>query len=124
MQSGNLTRQAVETAVLDPDVGRFIFSGGPVQTQHPKQREAWRRRREQYLRDSGRHIDLIREGYSCGHPAKDWAVVAGRGERTALEQHAPGARLFVVKKGVNHVGAKVSAGARTRITTHGQREEG
>ena len=72
-----------------------------MQTKQPKQREAWRRRREQYLRDSGRHLELIREGYACGHPAKDWAVVAGRGDRTALERHALGSRLFVVRTDLN-----------------------
>jgi len=89
-----------------------------VQNQQPKQREAWRRRRERYLRESGRQIELIREGYTCGHPAKDWAVMAGRSERAALERHAPGARLFVVRRDMNlaqagarasHVGAKGSA---------------
>ena len=82
-----------------------------MQTQQPKQRDAWRRRREQYLRDSGRHVDLIREGYACGHPAKDWAVIAGRGERNVLERDARGARLFVVRRDLNlaHAGAKGSA---------------
>lgn len=87
-----------------------------MQTQQPKQRDAWRRRREQYLRDSGRHIELIREGYASGHPAKDWAVIAGRGERTALEREVA-ARLFLVGRDLNsaqtgakggHVGAKGS----------------
>ena len=77
--------------------------------QQPKQRDAWRRRREQYLRDSGRHIELIEEGYTCGHLAKDWAVVVGRGERMAQERH-PGARLFVVRRPNSaSVGAKNSA---------------
>lgn len=88
-----------------------------MQTQQPKQRDAWRRRREQYLRDSGRHIELIREGHTGGHPAKDWAVIVGRGERT-LERHASGARLFVVRRDlslaqaeakVSHAEAKGSA---------------
>ncbi len=81
-----------------------------MKTQQPKQRDAWRRRREQYLRDSGRHLELIREGYTCGHPAEDWAVIVGRGERTALERQVAGARLFVVGKDLNaaQAGAKVS----------------
>lgn len=82
-----------------------------MQTQQRKQREEWRRRREKYLRESGRQIELIREGYMCGRPAKDWDVIVGRGERTALELHSPGARLFVVRRGLNvgHAGEKGSA---------------
>jgi hypothetical protein len=82
-----------------------------VQTQQRKQGHAWRRRREQYLRDSGRHIELIREGYTCGHASMDWAVIVGRGERTALERHAPVTRLFLVGKDLNlaRAGAKGSA---------------
>lgn len=81
-----------------------------MQTQQRKQREDWRRRREKYLRESGRHIELIREGYTCGHPAKDWAVIVGRGKRTALGRHAPGARLFVVRRDLDltQAGAKRS----------------
>ena len=52
-----------------------------MQTQQPKQREDWRRRREKYLRESGRHIELMKEGYECGDSSKDWAVIVGRGER-------------------------------------------
>jgi hypothetical protein len=96
---------------LDADVGRFVFSGGAVQTQQPKQRNAWRRRREQYLRDSGRHVDLIREGYMSGHPVKDWAVIVGGGDRTAFERDDSSARLFVVGSDLNlaQAGAKGSA---------------
>ena len=71
-----------------------------MQTQQPKQREDWHRRREKYLRESGRHIELIREGYTCGHPPKDWAVIVGRSERAALEQHTQVPRLFLVKTDV------------------------
>ena len=35
-----------------------------MRTQKPKQYEAWRCRREQYLRESGRHVELIKEGYA------------------------------------------------------------
>ncbi len=103
-----------------------------MQRQQPKQRDAWRRRREQYLRDSGRNVELIREGYMCEHPVKDWAVIVGRGERTALERQVAGAGLFVVGRELNvaqagakisHVGAKVRRKTRTCITTQGHREE-
>jgi hypothetical protein len=84
----------------DPGVGPLMFSGGPVETQQPKQREGWRRRREKYLRESGRHVELMKEGYECGGSSKDWAVIVGRGERAALERQAPGARLFLVRTDV------------------------
>ena len=68
-----------------------------MQTQQPKEREDWRRRREKYLRESDRHIELVKEGYECEAAPKDWAVIVGRGERGALERHALGARLFLVR---------------------------
>jgi len=39
----------------------------------------------------------MKEGYEYGASSKDWAVIAGRGERGALERHALGARLFLVR---------------------------
>lgn len=71
-----------------------------MQTQQPKQREDWRRRREKYLRESGRHVELVKEGYECGNSSKGWRVIVGRGERGALERHALGARLFLVRTDV------------------------
>ena len=66
-----------------------------MQTQQPRQREGWRRRREKYLRESGRHVELMKEGYECGTSSKGWAVIVGRGERGTLERHALNARLFL-----------------------------
>ena len=71
-----------------------------MQTQQPRQREGWRRRREKYLRESGRHVELMKEGYDCGDSSNDWAVIVGRGERGALERQARGARLFLVQTDV------------------------
>jgi hypothetical protein len=71
-----------------------------VETQQPKQREDWRRRREKYLRESGRHVELMKEGYACGDSSRDWAVIVGHGERGTLERHALGARLFLVSADV------------------------
>ena len=71
-----------------------------MQTQQLLRREDWRRRREKYLRESGRHIELMKEGYECGDSSKDWAVIVGRGEREALDPHALGARLFLVRADV------------------------
>ena len=83
-----------------------------MQTQEPKQREDWRRRREKYLRESGRHIELMKEGYECGDSSKDWAVIVGRGGRVALERHALGARLFLVRTDVHGIHVKRKAAAR------------
>jgi hypothetical protein len=71
-----------------------------VQTQQPKKRGNWRRRREKYLRESGRHVELMKEGYDCGDSSNDWAVIVGRGNRGALKRHALGARLFLVRTDV------------------------
>ena len=67
-----------------------------MQTQEPKQREDWRRRREKYLRESDRHVELMKEGYECGDSPKDWAVIVGHRGHGALERHALRARLFLV----------------------------
>ena len=52
---------------------------------------------KKYLRESGRHVELVKEGYECGDSSKDWAVIVGRGGHGALARHALGARLFLVR---------------------------
>ena len=42
----------------------------------------------------------MKEGYEYGASSKDWAVIVSRGERRALERHARGARLFLVRTDV------------------------
>ena len=66
-----------------------------------KQYEAWRRRREQYLRESGRHVDLIREGYASADDATNWTVVVGGRPRGHLKRDL-GTRLFQVKPSLDH----------------------
>ena len=66
-----------------------------------KQYEAWRRRREQYLRESGRHVDLIREGYASAADATHWTVVVGGRGRGPLQREL-GTRLFQVKPSLDH----------------------
>ena len=61
-----------------------------------KQCEAWRCRREQYLRESGRHVDLIREGYASADDATKWTVVIGGRARGPLKRDL-GTRLFLLK---------------------------
>jgi len=66
-----------------------------------KQYETWRRRREQYLRESGRHVDLIREGYASADDTTNWTVVVGGRGRGPL-QGEQGTRLFQVKPSLDH----------------------
>jgi len=104
-----------------------------VQTQQPRERGDWHRRREKYLRESGRHVELVKEGYECGDTSKDWAVIVGNGERTALGRQVPGARLFVVTGDMNltqagarisHAGEKSPAEDTDMHCNAGQREAG
>jgi len=67
-----------------------------MRRQQTKQCAAWRCRREQYLRESGRHVDLIREGYASADDAANWTVVIGGRARRPLERDR-GTRLFLVK---------------------------
>ena len=69
-----------------------------------KQCAAWRCRREQYLRESGRHVDLIREGregYASADDGTNWTVVVG-GRGRGLLQRGLGKRLFLVKPSLDH----------------------
>jgi hypothetical protein len=68
-----------------------------MRRQRTKQCEAWRRRREQYLRESGRQVDLIKEGYASADSTKSWIVVVGGRPRGSLERN-PGMRLLLVKE--------------------------
>jgi hypothetical protein len=56
----------------------------------------WRRRREEYLRASGRHEDLIAEGYETSEPHAKLVVIPGGRKGTPASE--PGIRLFVVKR--------------------------
>ncbi len=66
-----------------------------MRRQRTKQCEAWRRRREQYLRESGRHVELIKEGYASAD-STNWTVIAG-GRAGGLLDGNSGMRLFRVK---------------------------
>jgi hypothetical protein len=66
-----------------------------------KQYEAWRCRREQYLRESGRHVDLIREGYAAADDSTNRTVVVGGRGRGSLQGEL-GTRLFLVKPSPDH----------------------
>ena len=61
-----------------------------------KRCEAWRCRREQYLRESDRHVDLIREGYASADDTTNWTVIVGGRGRAPLKRDL-GTRLFLVK---------------------------
>jgi hypothetical protein len=63
--------------------------------------EPWRCRREQYLRESGRQVDLIREGYASAGDATNWTVVVGGRGRGPLQREL-GAGLFLLKPSLDH----------------------
>ena len=68
-----------------------------MRNQRSKRRAAgWRARREAYLRESGRQMDLILEGFEPAPPTVDWIVVTGgRTSRPKMPSSEP--RLFLVK---------------------------
>jgi hypothetical protein len=70
-----------------------------MRRQRTKQCEAWRRRREQYLRESGRHVELIKEGYASAD-STNWTVIVGGRARGPLHRDR-GTRLFLVKESVS-----------------------
>lgn len=59
---------------------------------------AWRARREEYLRASGRQHDLVREGFEPGISGTRWSVIRG-GRTSAFPRLASYARLFLVSGG-------------------------
>lgn len=68
-----------------------------MRRQQTKQYEAWRCRREQYLRESGRQVDLIKEGYASPDSTTSWIVTVGGRAGAAMERN-PGMRLLLVKR--------------------------
>ena len=68
-----------------------------MRRQQTKQYEAWRCRREQYLRESGRHADLIKEGYASPDSTTNWIVTVGGRAGASMERN-PGMKLFLVKR--------------------------
>jgi hypothetical protein len=97
-----------------------------MRRQQAKQCEAWRCRREQYLRESGRHVELIKEGYASAECTTNWTVVIEGRAGSPLERN-PGMRLFLVKERDLHVGpgAKKTASRQPRAgAAEGQRGGG
>jgi hypothetical protein len=76
-----------------------------MRRQQAKQRETWRCRREQYLRESGRHVQLIKEGYASAGCTTNWTVFIGGRAGSPSERNA-GMRLFLVKQRDLNVGAR------------------
>ena len=71
-----------------------------MRTQQPKQYQAWRCRREQYLRESGHHVELIKEGYVSADSTTEWTVVVG-GRGSGPLEPGPETRLFLVRRQVS-----------------------
>jgi hypothetical protein len=61
---------------------------------------AWRARREEYLRASGRRSDLVREGFEPGTNGANWSVIRG-GRASTCPNHDSSTRLVVVTEGVH-----------------------
>ena len=59
----------------------------------------WQRRREEYLRASGRNEDLIREGYDTPRAEAKLVVIPGGRRRSRASE--PEIRLFVVERVVS-----------------------
>jgi hypothetical protein len=70
-----------------------------MRSRQAEQCAAWRCRREQYLRESGRRVDLIREGYESADYRTNWTVVVGGLPRSRLNCDL-GRRLLLVKPNV------------------------
>jgi len=62
-----------------------------------KQTEVWRCRREHYLRESGRHVDLIKEGYAAPDHTTNWIVTIGGRAGASMERN-PEMKLLLVKR--------------------------
>jgi hypothetical protein len=68
-----------------------------MRKQEPQLPAPWQRRREEYLRASGRHADLIKEGYAPVESPNDWIVVVGHRKGSFKGNDAKG-ELFLVKE--------------------------
>ncbi len=68
-----------------------------MQIQTSNRAEAWQRRREEYLRASGRYGDLIKEGYLSDEAGARWSVVEG-GRKVRRLRAAREARLCLVER--------------------------
>jgi hypothetical protein len=60
---------------------------------------AWRVRREEYLRASGRRSDLVREGFESCINGANWSVISGGRASTCPNHESSSARLVVVTEG-------------------------
>lgn len=66
---------------------------------HPSRKDiaAWRFRREEYLRASGRLSNLVKEGFEPVPSTAGWAAIAG-GQPTRFAKPNTSAGLLLVKK--------------------------
>jgi hypothetical protein len=69
-----------------------------VPRQQKQHGAAWRRRREEYLRSSGRRADLVKEGYEAAGSMTSWTVIVGDRRSRCPRPRARGGLFFV--KGV------------------------
>jgi hypothetical protein len=76
-------------------VGHVLLSEEYMRKQKSQSRVPWQYRREEYLRASGRHVDLIKEGYARSESSTDWVVVVGHRKPNYQGSH-PRSSLFLV----------------------------
>lgn len=66
-----------------------------MRTRREQHKASWRQRREEYLRSSGRYVDLVREGYEPARPAATWTLIeGGRGGRLGSVPTSPGLQVL------------------------------
>ncbi len=69
----------------------------PRHSSKKRRAAAWRSRREEYLRASGRQGDFVKEGFEPAASIASCAVIAG-GLPTRVTKPNPKAGLFLVKQ--------------------------
>ncbi len=67
-----------------------------MNAQIAQQTIAWQSRREEYLRVSGRHVDLTKEGYVEAPADGKWGLIPGGRPKCQPKENRP-IGLFVVK---------------------------
>jgi hypothetical protein len=76
-------------------VGHVQLSEEYMRKRKSQSRVPWRYRREEYLRASRRHVDLIKEGYARNESSTDWVVVVGH-RKPNYQGSYPRSGLFLV----------------------------
>ena len=84
-------------AGFNDSVGHVLLSEEYMRKRKSQSRVPWQYRREEYLRASGRHIELIKEGYARGESSTEWSVVVGD-RKTNSQGSQSRSGLFLVNR--------------------------